>query len=92
MTVWFHAPEFLYNETPSDCFIVPAYIATFQLNDREPFKLCMLHDDWHGAFPLRWQVSESLALEFGARHGLHLVDPKLHMSYGYIQRGVNWKR
>ena len=90
MTFWFHAPEFRYNATPSGCFIVRAYIATFQnTNNREPFQLCMLHDDWHGAFPLRFEVLEFLASEFGTRNGLDLVGTS---SYGYIQRGVNWKR
>ena len=90
MTVWFHAPEFRYNATPSGCFIVRAYIATFQnTNNREPFKLCMLHNDWHGTFPIHCQVLESLASEFGMRNGLDLVET---CSYGYIQRGVKWKR
>ena len=29
----------------------------------------MLHDDWHGTFPLRYQVLESLASEFGHQRG-----------------------
>ena len=94
MTVWFHAPEFRYNATPSGSFIVRAYIATFQnTNYREPFKLCMLHDDWHGTFPLRHLVLKSLALEFGTRKRLDLAEPlSCSCSYGYVQRSVNWKR
>ena len=92
MTVWFHAPEFRYNATPAETMHVQAYFGTFRNtnnDNREPFKLCMLHNDWHGTFPYRYGVLEYLASEFGTRNGLDLVGTS---SYGYIQRGVNWKR
>ena len=90
MPVWFYAPEFRCDLLPSNLFIVRAYIATFHsTNYGESLQLCMLHDDWHGTFPIHYRVLEALAEDFAISHGLEMTGSP---SYGYVQRGVQWKR